>query len=368
MNQPDTMSRSATPAILTEIRIDRVALIALATLLLVGCYLVLRPFLSAILWGVILVFSTWPVYRRIENVVPGGPGLTAGLMVLLVASVLITPLVLLGTSFTDDVIGVLESARQLLSEGLTAPPAWVKRLPLVGAIVNDRWQAMTGSGAKFTAALMQYLVPFKGWALRGAANMGGGFLYISLSFFMAFFLYRDGSALSARLEALFARIGGRQAPGLYHLAGTTINSVVYGIIGTALTQGLLAGVGFWLAGVPGALLLGVLTCILSLAPFGPPLLWAPAAVWLFLSGATGAAVFLGFWGLLVVSAVDNFLKPYFISQGSHLPFILVFLGILGGVMAFGILGIFLGPTCLAIAYALFQLWSSRGQELKNQTG
>jgi len=177
-------------------------------------------------------------------------------------------------------------------------------------------------------------------------------------------VYRDGAALSERLEALFDRVGGKQAPGLTRIAGDTIKSVVYGVIGTALAQGFLAGIGFLIAGVPGTLLLGVLTCILSLIPFGPPLIWAPAAIWLFQNGETGWAVFLALWGFLLVSTVDNVLKPYFISKGSHLPFILVFLGVLGGVLAFGILGIFLGPTLLAIAYTLFQEWSSRKQELK----
>lgn len=367
MTQPDTMRRRVTPAMLTEIRIDRVVIIAMVSLLLMGCFMVLRPFLAAILWAVILAFTTWPIYRYIQGVVPGR-GWAAGLMVFLVTTGLITPLVLLATGFTDDITGLLESARQLLSEGPSAPPAWVGKLPLVGVTVHDRWQAMTGSGVKLTAALVHYLVPFKDWALSSAANMGGGLVYLSLSLFIAYFLYRDGASLSARLEALFVRVGGSQAPGLYRLAGTTINGVVYGLIGTALIQGLLAGFGFWLAGMPGSLLLGVLTCIFSMLPFGPPLLWVPAALWLFHNGSTGASLFLGFWGLLVVSTVDNFLKPYFISQGSHLPFILVFLGILGGVMTFGLLGIFLGPTCLAIAYAVFQEWSSSDQDIQGQEG
>jgi predicted PurR-regulated permease PerM len=187
--------------------------------------------------------------------------------------------------------------------------------------------------------------------------MGEGILYLSLSVFMSFFLYQDGATLSARLEALFTRVGGKQAPELFRIARDTIKSVVYGIIGTALAQGFLAGTGFLIAGVPGVLLLGVLTCILSLIPLGPPLIWAPAAIWLFQKGELGWSIFLALWGMLVVSAVDNVLKPYFISRGSHLPFILVFLGVLGGVMAFGLLGIFLGPTLLAIAYALFREWS-----------
>jgi len=350
--------------VLSENRIDRLAGIALITVLVVGCFVVLRPFLSAILWAVILSFSTWQVYYRIERAVAGRKGLAAGLMVLVVAAVLVVPLAFLGTSLADNVTALLDMVRQLLSEGPPAPPGWVAKLPVVGSPLHDRWQEMAGSGARLTEELTKYLMPLRNWALRSAANLGEGILYLSLSVFISFFFYRDGAALSERLEPLFARVGGKRAPGLLRIAEDTIKSVVYGILGTALAQGFLAGTGFVIAGVPGALLLGVLTCILSLIPLGPPLIWIPAAIWLFQNGETGWAIFLALWGLLVVSAVDNVLKPYFISKGSHLPFILVFLGVLGGVMAFGLLGIFLGPTLLAIAYALFQEWSSRKQKSK----
>ncbi|CAG0987759.1 Putative transport protein YdiK [Anaerolineae bacterium] len=348
---------------LSENRIDRYAVIALVAVLILGCFVVLRPFLSAILWAVILSFSTWPVYRQIERAVAGRKALAAALMVLLVAAVLVAPLVFLGTSLAGEVTALFEMLRQLLVEGPPDPPAWVEELPVVGPRLHDRWQAMAGSGARLTEALTQYLLPLKDWVLRGAANMGEGIVYLALSVFLAFFFYRDGAVLSKKLEALFARVGGEQAPGLFLIAGGTIKSVVYGIIGTAIAQGFLAGIGFSIAGIPGALLLGVLTCFLSVIPVGPPLIWVPAAIWLFERGETGWAVFLALWGLLVVSMVDNVLKPYFISQGSHLPFILVFLGVLGGVLAFGVIGVFLGPTLLAIAYALFQEWSSRKQGL-----
>lgn len=349
---------------LIENRIDRYAVVALMTILMVGCFFVLRPFLSAILWAVILSFSTWPVYRRIEQAVAGRRGLAASIMVLLVAAVLVLPLVLLGTSLAEDVTALIEMARQLLVKGPPDPPAWVAKLPLAGSNLHGRWQAMAGSGAKLTEALSNYLIPLRDWALSAAQNMGAGILYLSLSVFMSFFFYRDGAALSERLEALFTRVGGSQAPGLLLIAGDTIKSVVYGVIGAALAQGFLAGTGLLIAGVPGFLLLGVLTCIFSLLPIGPPLIWAPAAVWLFQKGETGWAIFLALWGFFLISGVDDILKPYFISKGSHLPFILVFLGVLGGVMAFGILGIFLGPTLLAVAYALFQEWSSRKEESK----
>lgn len=346
-------------AVLSENRVDRWTGIAVVLVLITGCFVVLRPFLSAILWAVILTFSTWPLYRRIESAVAGRKGLAGGLMVLGVTAVLIVPLALLGTSLAEDVTALVEMARQLLSEGPPAPPEWVPELPVVGTWAHARWQEMAGSGTKLTEALMKVLMPLREWALRGAANLGESLLYLSLSVFIAFFLYRDGAALSAKLEPLFTRIGGQRAPALVHVAGNTINGVVYGIIGTALIQGVLVGVGLWIAGVPRVLLLGVLACILSLIPIGPALIWVPSAIWLFQKGATGWAAFLVLWGFLVVGLVDNFLKPYFIGKGSHLPFVLVFLGTLGGVMAFGFLGIFLGPTLLAIAYASFQEWSSR---------
>lgn len=348
---------------LSENRVDQWAGFAVVLVLILGCFVVLRPFLSAILWSVILAFSTWPVYQRIESAVAGRKGLASGLMVLIVAAVLIVPLALLGTSLAEDVTALVEMARQLLSEGPPTPPAWVAKLPVVGSRLHDHWQEMVGSGARLTEALLKYLMPLRDWALRSAANLGESLLYLSLSVFIAFFLYRDGAALSTRLAPLFTRVGGQRAPALLHVAGDTIKGVVYGVIGTALIQGILVGIGLWIAGIPRVLLLGVLACVLSLIPVGPALIWLPAAIWLFGKGSTGWAVFLVLWGLLVVGLVDNFLKPYFIGKGSHLPFILVFLGTLGGVMAFGFLGIFLGPTLLAIAYASFQEWSARERAL-----
>jgi len=349
--------------VLSENRVDQWAGFAVVLVLILGCFVVLRPFLSAILWSVILAFSTWPVYQRIESAVAGRKGLASGLMVLIVAAVLIVPLALLGTSLAEDVTALVEMARQLLSEGPPTPPAWVAKLPVVGSRLHDHWQEMAGSGARLTEALLKYLMPLRDWALRSAANLGESLLYLSLSVFIAFFLYRDGAALSTRLAPLFTRVGGQRAPALLHVAGDTIKGVVYGVIGTALIQGILVGIGLWIAGIPRVLLLGVLACVLSLIPVGPALIWLPAAIWLFGKGSTGWAVFLVLWGFLVVGLVDNFLKPYFIGKGSHLPFILVFLGTLGGVMAFGFLGIFLGPTLLAIAYASFQEWSARERAL-----
>jgi len=137
-----------------------------------------------------------------------------------------------------------------------------------------------------------------------------------------------------------------------------VRGVVYGIIGTAVAQGILAGLGFGLAGVPAAALLGVLTFFLSAVPVGPPLVWVPATVWLFSEGKTGWAVFMLVWGIFIVSGIDNIIKPYLISHGSKIPFIIVFMGVIGGALAFGLVGVFLGPTLLAVAYRVIEEWSS----------
>jgi predicted PurR-regulated permease PerM len=278
-------------------------------------------------------------------------------MVFMIATILILPLVVLGASLADNVSALLDMAKQLFKHGLPNPPLWIKQLPLLGSPLYHKWQAMAGSTSKLTAMLTQYLLPLQSWVLQIAAHLGEGILYLSLSVFVAFFFYRDGKLLSDRAVALATRMGGHEAANLLHIAGDTIKSVVYGILGTALAQGFLAGIGLAIAGVPSPLLLGVLTCFLSLIPIGPPLVWIPAALWLVQQEQTGWAIFLAVWGVAVVSGVDNVLKPYFISKGSNLPFVLIFLGVFGGVLAFGLVGIFLGPTLIAIAYTLFQKWS-----------
>ncbi len=341
---------------LSENQIDKIASIAMIALLLLGCFVILQPFFSAILWAIILCFSTWPVYLQLERLVRGRRTIASGLMVLMIALVLILPLVALVASFAENIAALMEMAWQLFKQGLPNPPLWLAKIPLLGATIYDKWQAIAGSNVKLMALLSQYLLPLRTWALRITANLGQGVLYLSLSVLITFFLYRDGKLLADRLIALFTRLGGHEAAKLLRIAGDTIKSVVYGLIGTALAQGFLAGIGFAIAGVPSPLLLGVLSCFLSLIPMGTPLVWIPASLWLLQQKQLGWAIFMALWGVGIVSTVDNILKPYFISKGSHLPFILIFLGILGGVLAFGVIGIFLGPTLIAIVFSLFEQW------------
>jgi predicted PurR-regulated permease PerM len=244
-----------------------------------------------------------------------------------------------------------------LENGPPEPPAWIADIPLVGHRLHLAWQTLTHDSARLTTALQRLVLPVSTWLLSQSVALGAGVLYLILSVLLLFFLYRDGAALAARLQEVTRRIAGTRAQQLVDLAVGTIRGVVYGILGSLLAQGILAGIGFLAAGVPGAFLLGFLTLFLSLLPGGPALLWLPASIWLYKQDAAGWAIFLALWGLLVVGTADNVIKPYLIGRGSDLPFILVLLGVLGGAFAFGVIGIFLGPTLLAVGYTVVRDWA-----------
>ena len=186
----------------------------------------------------------------------------------------------------------------------------------------------------------------------------GGIFQLALSIFIAFFFFRDGDAIIDRMHAAIDRIAGERGHRLALIASVTVRGVVIGILGTALAQGVLMAIGLWMAGIKAAPLLGFLTFFLSPVPIGPPLVWIPAGLLLINQGATGWGIFVLVWGLVVVSSVDNFLKPMLISRGSDLPFVLVLIGVLGGAVAFGFIGVFLGPVLIAVGYALLKEWAS----------
>lgn len=344
-------------------RTDRVLGLAALGLLVAGCLLVLLPFVTALLWAVILTYSTWPLYAGLKRSVGGRNTVAAALMTLAVSVVMLAPFVIVVAGLADNAAELVDALRRVFEEGLPDAPAWVRELPLIGERADAYWRGLAQDDNRLIEELKGMLVSARAVLLTGGGYLAAGVLQLALSVLVAFFLFRDGEAAAARLQQAASRLAGPGARYLLDVAGQTVNSVVYGILGTALAQGVLAGIGFWVAGVPGASLLGLATFFLSAVPVGPPLIWGSAAVWLFYQGSVGWAIALALWGLLVVSMVDNFLKPLIISRGSSLPFILVFLGVLGGVVAFGFIGVFLGPTLLAVGYRVLNEWAGERAEL-----
>lgn len=335
-------------------------LLALA-LLLAGCLVVLRPFFSGLLWAVVLCFSTWPIYRRVFEMMGRRRTLAALTMSVGMMLVLLLPFGIIGLTLADSVKELTTATRAWLDEGPPDPPAFLKRVPGIGVTVDTYWRETADDGAKLLQEAKHWVEPVGRGVLKAGLAMGRGVLEIALSIFVAFFLFRDGVNAADRLTTGVVRLAGERGRRLLGVAGNTVRGVVYGILGTALVQAVVAGIGFAIAGVPGAGLLALLTFFLSGIPAGPPLVWVPAAFWLFHRGDTGWGIFMLVWGM-GVSSVDNLVRPWLISQGSEMPFILIFFGVLGGVVAFGFIGVFLGPTLLAVGYRLVEEWVSIRRE------
>ncbi len=341
----------------TEKRIEQIVQVSAIVLLVVGCLAVLQPFLGAILAAAILCFSTWPVYRFIEDWTGGRRWLAALAMTLLILLVLVVPLALIALSFSDDVPHLVENARELFARGLPGPPQWVAGIPLVGEQLDASWGELAESRDQLAGALKRFSQPASEFLVKAGLIIAEGVLQFTLIAFIGYFFYRDGAALIEALRNALSRVAGDLTERLLGIVGGTITGVVYGIVGTGLAQAVVALIGFLIAGVPGAIMLASLVFILSIIPAGPALIWVGATVWLAYNDQTGWAIFMALWGFFVVSGIDNIVKPLLISRGASLPFVLVLLGVFGGVLAFGFVGIFLGPTLLAVGYNLVRRWT-----------
>jgi predicted PurR-regulated permease PerM len=329
--------------------------LVLLLVLVVGCFLVLRPFLTAILLAVILCVSTWRPFRRLRYFLGGRQTLAALLMTVMIAGLLLLPLAALAANLADDVSQLAATIRSAIDQGLPSP-RWLGRLPLVGQEAERIWIRISQQGAELGPTLAPYLRPLRDWALQEGTDLISGTLQVVVGIALTFFLYRDGAYVERRLGWAMARLGGWRARRVLQTAGKTIVSVVNGVLGTALIQGVLLGLSFGMAGVPGAIVLGAVGIVMTLLPLGLIVLWLPAALWLMSDGHTGWAVFIMAWNGLVVGTLDNVLRPYLISRGVRMPMVLIFLGVLGGLLAFGVVGVFLGPVLLAVAQTLFQDW------------
>lgn len=327
-------------------------------LLAAGCLFVMAPFVSALLWAAVLAFSSWPLYQRLLAAVGNRRTLAALLMTLGLMLIILFPFIIVGAKLADHVGELTVAVRKWIDAGPPAPPEWLQKLPVLGSRIAEYWQTLATDSAKLLAAARRFLEPASARLLGLGVALGGGLVQLALSIFIAFFFFRDGVRVAAQLSTAVVRIGGERGAHLLNLAGNTVRGVVYGILGTALVQAVIAGIGFMIAGVPGVGVLTLLTFFLSVVPMGPPLVWGPAAFWLFHQGQTGWGIFMIVWGI-GVSSIDNFVKPWLISRGSTMPFLLILFGVLGGAIAFGFIGVFLGPTLLAVGYRIIQEWFAR---------
>jgi predicted PurR-regulated permease PerM len=339
-----------------RLEIERWVAVAGVSLLAFSCLLILRPFISAVLWAVILCFTTWPLFSQFKRALGERRTLAALIATLLLSAIIVAPIAILVERLSSNLSEIIAASQKLIHEGPPPPPSWVANVPLIGPRLSSYWTLLNESSSARIAEVAKLLPVAEKVVLGGGRALGQGVFQILISLVMVFVFYRHGETAADLLTVTLNRIGGDEGRRLLDVAGTTVRAVVYGVLGTALVQGVLGAIGFVIAGVPGAAVFGFLTFIVAPIPGGPILVAAPAVFWLWRGGSTEWAVFMLVWAL-IVGNLDNFIRPFLISRGGGTtPIILVILGLLGGAMTFGLIGLFLGPTLLAIGYSMFQEW------------
>lgn len=346
-----------------EKRIEQLAQISAVLILVIGCYFVLKPFLVATLMAAVVCISSWPAYEWLLRRLKGRRNWAATSMTFALVLVVIIPLALVAYSLSDNVMAIYGFISDIVKRGPIEPPSWVITLPVIGTSMHDYWHMLATNHEEMAALTERILEPTKQILIASGYVLGQGVVEMSLAAFISFYFYRYGVELMQFLDGVMARVIGTQAQDITMIIVKTVRSVMYGLLGTSLAQGVVAAIGFAIAGVPAALLLGFATGVLALLPIGPPILWGGAAIWLMSQGDIGWAFFMLAWGVILISGVDNIVLPLLMSRGSTLPFVLLLFGVLGGVVAFGFVGVFIGPTLLAVGLNLMEQWVVRDRRI-----
>jgi len=337
--------------------ITRTVLAVLFIGVLIGTSLwILRPFLGAAIWAVTIATATWPLMVSIQGRLWGRRSLAVAVMTAVLLCFLVIPLWLaIGTivSNADQIAGWVKSASAF---EVPPPPEWLGRLPFFGTDLVAAWEKVALAGLQ---DFMKKLAPYGGTAVRWFATEVGGFGALVLQFLLtvvfAALLYARGESATSWLMRFGHRLAGPRGEHSIRLAGQAVRGVALGVVVTALAQSVLGGIGLAVVGIPFAAVLTAVMFMLAIAQIGPLLVLVPSVAWLYWTSGAGWGTFLLLW-TLVVGTMDNFLRPILIRRGADLPLLLIFIGVVGGLIAFGLIGIFVGPVVLAVGHTLLSAW------------
>lgn len=334
----------------------RVILALLLGGLLVLSWAVLRLFLVPLAWAAIIAYATWPIYLRLRQAMGGRPTASALAMTLLLTTALVLPLLWLLLLLRTELADAYTTIAGSLGRGPYRLPDTILAVPWLGESLQAAIERLSADPAALRAQISAWLEQSTGEILTALGTAGRNAAKLGFALVTLFFLYRDGHLLLVQVQAVLRRfIGGRVDAYLVAVGGMT-KAVVWGLVATALVQGAVAGVGYWWAGLEAPVLLGAITALVAMIPFGTPFVWGSIAAWLIATGEVGAGIGLLLWGALVVSWIDNLIRPLVISGATRLPFLLVMFGVLGGLAAFGLVGLFIGPVVLAVLVAVWREW------------
>jgi predicted PurR-regulated permease PerM len=321
--------------------------------LLFGSLWVVRPFIGPGIWAVTIVVATWPLFQRLQTRLAGRRGPAVAVMGLILLMIIVIPVWLAVDTVIEQSDRLIDFARGLPTLRVPPPPAWLNSIPL-GPRLARSWNDLALAPAGALAARIE---PYIGTAVRWFGHQAGTFgallVHLLVMLIISIVLFAKGDVAARGVLAFFHWLAGERGHGAVVLAGQAIRAVALGVIVTALIQTTVAGLGMWVAGIPRAGLLTALVFLLCIAQLGPALVMIPEVVWLYWSGSPGRGTFFLVW-TVVVLLMDNVLRPWLITRGANLPILLIFAGVIGGLLGFGVIGLFIGPVILAVSYTLLK--------------
>lgn len=331
-------------------------------ILIAATFWVLRPFLAAFLWATMIVIATWPMLLSLQAHLWDRRGLAVTVMTLVLLLVFVVPFSLAIAAIVDKADSIAAWAKSFASFTLPPPPTWIESIPLFGPKLTDQWQQLA---ALHTRELSTHLAPYAGklvrWFAEHAGSVGVMILQFLLTVIISAILYANGEAAAAGVESFARRLAGQKGEEVAILAGKAVRGVALGVVLTAIIQSGLGGIGLAVAGLPAAPILTAVMFMLCIAQIGPVLVMIPAVIWVYHESGTVWGSVLLVWAIPVL-ILDNFLRPVLIKKGADLPLLLIFAGVIGGLLALGIIGLFVGPVVLAVTYTLLEAWVKGDQK------
>jgi predicted PurR-regulated permease PerM len=325
-------------------------------LLIAGSAWVLRPFFAATVWATMLVVATWPMLQAVQRRLGNRRGPAVAVMTVGMLLLIVVPL----WAAVDTIAGRVDDVRSIVKEvaksGIPDPPSWVSGLPVVGKRVGSTWQEWADADQEVLRGRLEpHARDAARWLLQTAGSLGGTVVQFLLIVILSAVMYSGGESAARAVRQFGRRLAGDPGEAAVILAGKAIRSVALGVGVTAIVQTALGGIGLAIAGVPFATVLSAVMLMLCIAQVGPALVLVPSVVWLYWSGSNGWGTFMLLWSLLV-GTMDNFMRPLLIKKGADLPLLLIFAGVIGGLIGFGLIGLFVGPVLLAVTYTLLGAW------------
>jgi len=334
--------------------------VLIAGILLLG-FRVLEPFIVPLVWAGILAFVSWPAYGRVVRLCGGRATLAALIMTAAVAVAVVAPLAWVAAVLRVELIHAWHETQAMLAGGLQLPPA-VARLPWIGERLHDLAARAAQDPRVLGAEVGKVTNQSFDQIAHVIGNIAHNIVKLLLAVLSLFFVYRDGERFAAQLAQVFEQVLGPRVHNYLLAITQTVKAVVYGLVLAAVVQGVLVGLGYWVAGADAPVFLAALTTICGLIPFAAPAVAACVVGWLLLTGSTVAGVALGIWCSIVMGWTDHIARPFLISQQARIPFLVVLFGVLGGLAAFGLVGLFVGPVILAVLLALWREWLIEGRK------